>query len=133
MKILIERTYYPTGTNGDLHVDGQLKCHSIELPWHNNESSVSCIPEGTFQCEKHISDHLGNCLHVMNVPNRADILIHPANNAIKELRGCIAPVTVLTGPGMGDKSRIQVDDIVNQAYAELAKGEAVTLTIIRKG
>jgi hypothetical protein len=114
-------------------VDGQLKCHSIELPWHNNEPSVSCIPEGTYECEKHISDHLGNCLHVLNVPKRADILIHPANNAIKELRGCIAPVTVLTGPGMGDKSKIQVNDIVNQAYAELAKGEAVTLTIIKKG
>ena len=129
---LIERTYYANGTNGDLHLDGHQKCFSIELPWHNNEPEVSCIPEGTYELEKHISAHLGNCLHVKNVPNRADILIHGANNALKELKGCIAPVTVLTAPGCGDKSQLQLKDIVNQAYAELAKGNPVTLTIIKK-
>jgi hypothetical protein len=33
---------------------------------------------------------------------------------------------------MGDKSKMQVNDLVNNAYAELAKGEAVTLTVIKK-
>ena len=132
MKIVIERTYYPNGTNGELHIDGKLKCFSIELPWHNNERKVSCIPEGTYHLEKHVSDHLGNCLHVLNVPNRSDILIHAANNAVRELLGCIAPVTKLTGPGMGDKSKAQLTDIVNQAYAAIAHGEDVTLTIIKK-
>jgi len=129
MEILIERKYYPDGTNGDLFVNGVQKCHSIELPWNNNESSVSCIPEGRYSLEKHISDHLGNCLEVQNVPNREAILIHPANNAIKELRGCIAPVTTLDGPGLGSKSKIQVDDIVSEAYAALANHEDVFLTI----
>lgn len=132
MNILIQRTYLGNGTNGDLSVNGVLKCHSIELPWHNNQPQVSCIPEGTYELEKHISDHLGNCLQVMKVPNRQAILIHPANNAKKELRGCIAPVTVLTGEGLGEKSKMQVVDIVNEAYAELAKGNPVTLTIKKK-
>jgi len=132
MKILIERTYYPEGTNGDLYIDGKLKCHSIELPWENNAHGISCIPEGTYECEKHISEHLGNTLHVMNVPNRDAILIHGANNAKKELLGCIAPVTTLNGPGMGSKSLMQLNDIVSQAYAELAKSNPVTVTLTKK-
>ena len=132
MNILIERTYFGNGTNGDLHVDGKPRCHSIELPWHNNEPQISCIPEGKYKLQKHISEHLGNCLEVMNVPKRSSILIHPANNAVLELRGCIAPVTTLTGEGLGAKSKMQVIDIVNEAYAVLAKGQDVWLTIQKK-
>lgn len=104
MNILIERTYWANGTNGDLHVNGKLRCHSIELPWHNNERQISCIPEGKYQLKKHLSARFGSCLVVCNVPNRSAILIHAANNAVKELRGCIAPVTNLTGEGLGVKS-----------------------------
>ena len=132
MKIAIKRTYYTNGTNGDLYVDGVLRCHSIELPWVANEVGMSCIPEGTYHLEKHVSEHLGNCLEVKNVPKRSAILIHPANNAKEELRGCIAPVTVLTGEGLGLKSKIQVTDIVTEAYAALAKGDEVVLTIEKK-
>jgi hypothetical protein len=38
-----------------------------------------------------------------DVKNRSEIIIHPANNAIVELRGCIAPVTIFdlkTGTGL---------------------------------
>jgi hypothetical protein len=34
-------------------------------------------------------------LEVIDVKNRKLILFHPANNALKELNGCIAPVTKL--------------------------------------
>jgi hypothetical protein len=46
-----------------------------------------------------------------DVKERALILIHPANNAIKELRGCIAPVTRLSGVGKGDLSRAAFDKV----------------------
>ena len=132
MEILIERTYFPDGTNGDLHVNGSLRCHSIELPWHNNAHGVSCIPEGRYKLKKHISEHLGDVLEVMNVPERDSILIHAANNALKELKGCIAPVTTLDGPGLGSKSKLQLTDIVNEAYADLAKGIDCFVTLRKK-
>ncbi|MFP5039436.1 DUF5675 family protein [Parasediminibacterium sp. JCM 36343] len=132
MNILIERTYFANGTNGDLHVDGKPRCHSIELPWHNNVAGTSCIPEGTYNLQKHISQHLGNCLEVMDVPGRSAILVHPANNALLELRGCIAPVTTLTGPGMGDNSKVQVNALVHEAYATLERGEDVVLVVRKK-
>jgi hypothetical protein len=40
------RTYFPEGTNGKLECEGKLICNTIELPWKNNETKVSCIPKG---------------------------------------------------------------------------------------
>jgi len=34
----------------------------------------------------------------MNVPKPEYILIHPANDALKELQGFIAPVWLISGP-----------------------------------
>jgi hypothetical protein len=39
-------------------------------------------------------------LQILNVPGRKYILIHPANEVLRELKGCIAPVR-LTGAGKG--------------------------------
>ena len=131
-KLLIDRTYYPDGTNGDLHINGKLICHTIELPWLNNETGVSCIPEGVYELTKNHSDHLGKTLLVNKVPGRSEILIHAANNARKELRGCIAPVTVLDAPGIGSKSKMQLDDIIQETYRAIDAGEEVSLIIIKK-
>src|ERR1700744_5576535 len=129
MELLIKRTYYPDGTNGELFIDGVHKCYTIELPWHNNDHGISCIPEGRYHLGKRSNDKFGYHLMVENVPNRSYILIPPANDALKELLGCIAPVSVLTGPGKGEKSRIQLEDIVHATYASMSKGEDVFLTI----
>jgi hypothetical protein len=40
----------------------------------------------------------------MNVSGREYILIHPANEALRELKGCIAPVLFITGAGKGIRS-----------------------------
>lgn len=130
--ILIKREYFEKGTNGDLYVNGTLRCHSIELPWLDNHTGKSCIPEGTYKCEKYHSEHLGDVLHVLNVTGRSSILFHAANNALKELLGCIAPVTTLDGEGLGSKSKAQLEPIVLEAYHALAAGEDVTITLVKK-
>jgi hypothetical protein len=48
MIIFLTRTYFPEGCNGKLECEGKLICHTIELPWKNNETKVSCIPEGKY-------------------------------------------------------------------------------------
>lgn len=63
---------------------------ALELPWKNNERRVSCIPAGTYQIIKHTSPKFGQCYWVQDVPNRSEILIHPANYH-HQLLGCIAP------------------------------------------
>ena len=105
MVLLLTRTYFPYGTNGKLECEGKLICNTIELPWKNNETRVSCIPEGKYFIKKRYSQKFQWHLEIENVQNRSLILFHPANNALQELNGCIAPVTKLSGPGLGLMSR----------------------------
>ncbi len=129
MKLELIRTYYPNGTNGELNHNGHCICHCIELPWHNNAPNHSCVPEGAYALMKRYSDHFGWHLQVMDVENRDLILIHPANDAMRELKGCIAPVSVLTGEGRGDNSRVALEKLKQIVYPVLEKGEEVLLEI----
>src|SRR5512138_3060985 len=109
MKLVLIRTYYPRATNGDLFLNGNKVCSTIELPWKDNAHGISCIPEGEYEIRKRYSKKFGHHYILMKVPNRELILIHPANNAVKELRGCIAPVSFLTGEGEGASSRMALN------------------------
>ena len=109
MELVLNRTYFPNGTNGEIFRNDQLICESIELPWQENKKEVSCIPEGRYEIEARFSEQHGAHFCLKDVTNRTLILIHPANNALKELKGCIAPVTKLTGPGIGKNSRLAMN------------------------
>ena len=105
MQLILIRLYGNMGTNGYLIHGKKVLCKTIELPWRSNLTSKSCIPEGVYKIGKRFSTHFGRHLEILNVPNRSNILFHPANNALRELRGCIAPVMELVGEGMGLESR----------------------------
>ncbi len=129
MVLVLTRTYFPEGTNGKLECEGRLICNTIELPWRNNERRVSCIPEGEYFIEKRYSLKFKWHLHVLDVENRSLILFHPANNALKELNGCIAPVTKLSGPGLGLLSRKAFKKLKDQVYKALERKESVLLIV----
>jgi len=67
----------------------RFACMCLELPWLNNQQSISCIPVGIYECARITSPKLGTCYMVKDVKNRTSILIHCAN-MVTELRGCIA-------------------------------------------
>lgn len=129
MELELVRTYNPEGTNGNLINDGLGLCHTIELPWLNNQHGISCIPEGRYELVKRWSDSKKWHLLVCNVPNRDLILIHPANDALTELKGCIAPVTTLVGQGRGVDSRVVFNKLINWIYPILERNEKVFLNI----
>ncbi|WP_445722277.1 DUF5675 family protein [Flavobacterium sp.] len=129
MVLFLTRTYFPDGTNGKLECEGKLIAYTIELPWKNNEKRVSCTPEGRYFIRKRYSDKFKWHLEVMNVSNRSFILFHPANNALKELNGCIAPVTKLSGPGLGLFSRKAFERLKSLVYKTLDQNESVELII----
>src|SRR5947207_5696643 len=77
--------------NGQLYV-----CKTLELPWKENQSNVSCIPKGEYMCKYTRSNRMSNekgrdvyTYEVLNVPNRAGIRVHIANY-FTQLLGCIA-------------------------------------------
>ena len=125
----LSRTYFPDGTNGKLECEGKLICLTIELPYKNNETKVSCIPEGKYFIKKRYSKKFQWHLEVLDVQNRSFILFHSANNALQELNGCIAPVTKFSGPGLGLQSRNAFAKLKNLVYPILDKNESVELII----
>ena len=112
MVIELQRLYRDGWTDGEMLINGILVCRSIELRWANNERNISCVPEGVYpvaiiQHPKH-----GECLQINGVKSRSGILVHVANDAQKELRGCIAPVFSLSGNGKGQYSRLALSYII---------------------
>ena len=129
MVIQLQRTYFPNGTNGKLECEGKFICYTIELPWKENEKRVSCIPEGKYFIKKRYSNKFKWHLEVTNVVNRSLILFHPANNASLELNGCIAPVTKLSGPGLGLMSRKAYAKLKDLVYKAMESNESVELIV----
>ena len=129
MELELIRTYFPNGTNGEFLFNGKRVCSSIELPWHDNKHQASCIPEGRYELTKRYSRRFGNHLLVNNVVNRDYILIHAYNDALKESKGCIAPVTICTAEGKGNNSRIALKKLLSMAELEFEKGNKVFITI----
>ena len=129
MELVLKRQYLPSGTNGILSFGGLEICKTIELPWLDNQRKISCIPEGTYRLRKRFSPKFKWHLEVMNVKNRDLILFHPANDALKELNGCIAPVSKLIGEGKGIQSRIAFERLKEIIFPYLEKGFSIELTI----
>ncbi|CAM4028418.1 DUF5675 family protein [Flavobacterium weaverense] len=129
MVLVLTRTYFPVGTNGKLVYQGRLICYTIELPYKRNLPQVSCIPEGEYFIEKRYSKRFGWHFEILDIPNRNLILFHPANNALTELRGCIAPVSQLSGAGSGTQSRKAFDTLKKLIYPQLETKESILLLV----
>ena len=129
MILELYRRYGEEGVNGTLFLDQRFICYTIELPWKENRAYESCITEGTYDVKVRYSKKFGWHLHIKNVYQRKWILIHPANNAKTELRGCIAPVSKLTGEGKGINSRRAMDILMIQIRNLKRKNEQLKIII----
>jgi hypothetical protein len=126
MELELIRSYNSEGTNGELIVK---VCNTIELPWLQNNRNISCIPEGRYEVKKRFTKKHQLHFLIVDVPGRNGILIHPANDALTELRGCIAPVTSLTGLGKGSQSRLANEKLKAILMTALERKEKVFLNI----
>lgn len=126
MELELKRKYAVKGANGTVY---HKVCHTIELPWKQNRRNISCIPEGRYEVRKRYTAKRGEHLVVMNVKGRSGILFHPANEAAKELLGCIAPVTTHTGSGKGSQSRLANEKLKALVFEALERKEKVFVTI----
>src|SRR3990167_6293494 len=92
--LFLER--FETGNQGTF---GRLmKWYSIELPWRDNRSSVSSIPEGIYRAYWTYSPRFKRLMYILaDTDPRVGIRVHPANLAgdkslgyLSQLNGCIA-------------------------------------------
>jgi hypothetical protein len=112
MNLLIKRTFgNEKQTIGQGHIieDNRsiFSFRTLELPWLNNQSRISCIPSGVYKVVKRHSAKFGNHFHITNVPDRSYILIH-AGNYHTQILGC-----VLTGVYFDDINHDGVTDVVS--------------------
>jgi len=75
---------------------GGFNCKTLELPWRDNKSNISCIPSGAYHTQIRLSPKYGEIYWVTTVPGRGWILIHSGNFAGDEhfgfrthVKGCI--------------------------------------------
>ena len=90
--LLIRDTFSKKSTIGELFLNGERICDTLENSWQDNQRNISCIPEGIYPVrlrlprESASRDYLH--LLVQEVPNRDWILFHRGNTA-KDTSGCI--------------------------------------------
>ena len=90
--LIIRDTFTEESTIGELFLNGERMCDTLENPNINNERNISCMPEGVYKVRLRLAresatrDHLH--LLVQDVPNRDWILFHRGNSA-KDTSGCI--------------------------------------------
>jgi hypothetical protein len=129
MELVLHRAYFKEGTNGTLFNSDRFLCYTIELPWKDNKRNVSCIPEGQYEIEPRFSKRFKHHLILKDVKGRSFILFHPANDALKDLEGCIAPVTYLSGIGKGVYSKNALQKLLSLVYQAQDRKETILLTI----
>lgn len=91
MNITLQRlTYDDTkGTLGVLIIDNQPMFTTIEPPWKNNQTNISCIPAGTYKTVKIKSPRFKKDLYMLiDIPDRDAVEIHIGNKAC-DTHGCI--------------------------------------------
>jgi len=90
--LIIRDTFTKESTIGELFLNGERMCDTLELPWKDNQRRISCIPEGEYKARLRLARESAtrDYLHllVQDVPNRDYILFHRGNSA-KDTRGCI--------------------------------------------
>ncbi len=90
--LLIRDTFSEESTIGELFLNGERICDTLENPWVDNQRNISCIPEGVYPVrlrlprESATRDYIH--LLVQDVPDRDWILFHRGNSA-KDTSGCI--------------------------------------------
>ena len=90
--LLLRDTFSDESIIGELFINGERFCDTLELPYRDNQRSISCIPTGEYKVrlrlprESATRDYLH--LLVKDVKDRSHILFHRGNTA-KDSRGCI--------------------------------------------
>ena len=129
MDLVLNREYWPGGTNSALLLDGKTLCKCIEPPAAHFKPSTACIPEGNYELAI-IPDTSMQRISLFRCPNglRANRPTE-VDICIRQLHHNIVLVSEITGEGRGvpsQKAWERLLQLVGQAHQ---KGEKATLEI----
>lgn len=119
-------------TLGELSVDGEKFCHTLEPTWRKPEArkipGKTAIPEGRYPIVITLSPKFKQWLPLLlHVPGFTGIRIHAGNTA-KDTKGCIL-VGENTGKGVLSDSRLWVERLKRRIVDAKERGEGVWITV----
>jgi hypothetical protein len=90
--LIMRDTFTDVSTIGELFLNGERFCDTLELPWKDNQKRISCIPEGEYKVRIRVARESAtrDYIHLLvkDVKDRDYILFHIGNSA-KDTRGCV--------------------------------------------
>lgn len=127
--LIIRENFTDKSTIGQLFLNGEKFCDTLELPFKNNQKNISSIPAGNYDVRLRLARESAtrDYLHLMikEVPDRSYILFHRGNSA-KDTEGCI-----LVGRGIEQdfvKNSVLAMDLLMQEIIYLG-GKKIKLII----
>ncbi len=127
---LIRRTRTEKSTIGDLFVNGEWECYTLEDKERIGDkiAGVTAIPLGNYSVVVDYSTHFSRQLpHVLDVPGFVGIRIHPGNTD-KDTEGCILVGTNKATDFIGN-SKQAFEVLFTKIQEAVAKKETVKLHI----
>ena len=130
--LLIRDTFSKNSVIGELFINGERICDTLENSWQDNQRNISCIPEGEYPVrlrlprESASRDYLH--LLVQEVPNREWVLVH-IGNFPSQTKGCVL-VGLGTQQNVVNNSRLAMDLLIKEILN--LGGENINLIIKNK-
>ncbi len=88
--VILRDTTSDHGTFGRLFTPDGTEFQTLELPWRDNRSNLSCIPVGKYETrhlERSASGRYRDVYHLLSVDRRTGILMHAGNYAGDRTKG----------------------------------------------
>ena len=130
--LLIRDTFSKESTIGELFLNGERICDTLENSWQDNQRNISCIPEGVYPVRLRLPRESGtrDYIHLLvkDVKDRDYILIHIGNTA-KDTSGCIL-VGIGTEQNVVHNSVLAMDLLIKEILH--LGGENINLIIKNK-
>jgi hypothetical protein len=123
------RQYYPTHTYGTLYIEGAV-FHTLERPWLNNKSNVSCIPPAIYEASfllRSASGKYKQVWHLKPTQPRTGILMHNGN-LVRHTKGC--PLLGLRKGSLGGQPAVLGSKSAMRKLRKLTNCKGFTLHII---
>jgi len=86
--VIDRRVTYSESMGGELYVNGEPICYTLELPWRWNQRNVSCAPPGVYKGFLRYDKADGWRIQLSGVQARSGIQIHIWNYP-RNMKGCV--------------------------------------------
>jgi hypothetical protein len=107
---------------------GDREWLTLELPWKENRTGISCIPTGTYHAVRDFHKGEYEVWELTDVPGRSQIQIHIANTP-SQLRGCVA-LGITRGELHGEPAVLRSRAAFAQFMEATAGLTALTLDVV---